>query len=208
MKQELLKYIRTGELKHLVNSVQQGLTYDEFIAHTNKTVIEVSISNLQLYFEVCIKKDARWLYLTTPELLGDILCTFVYISIDTAKWESLLVKTFYKNRFIGQDDLNTIRQVEQLFEGLVQIGWANKEFIPVKITVIKQLLAKWDIKTEEDAHRMIRISNKYISYLERYQQFTTEHLDYIALKHKAEQWLNSTNIHINNNQLLADNENT
>lgn len=194
MKQELLKYIRTGELKHLVNSVQQGLTYDEFITHTNKNVIEVSISNLQLYFEVCIKKDARWLYLTTPELLGGILCTFVYISIDIAKWESLLVKTFYKNRFIGQDELNTIRQVEQLFEGLVQNGGTYKEFIPVKITVIKQLLAKGVIKTEEDAHRMIRISNKYISYLERYQKFTTEHLDYIALKHKAEQWLNSTNI--------------
>lgn len=208
MKQELLKYIRTGELKHLVNSVQQGLTYDEFIAHTNKTVIDVGSSDLQRYFGVCIKKDARWLYLTTPELLGDILCTFVYISIDTTKWESLLVNTFYKNRFIGQDELNTIRQVEQLFKGLVQIGWANKEFIPVKITVIKQLLAKWDIKTEEDAHRMIRISNKYISYLERCHQFTTEHLDYIALKHKAEQWIKSTNIHINNTQLLADNKNT
>lgn len=208
MKQELLKYIRTGELKHLVTSVQQGLTYDEFITYTNKTVIDVGSSDLQRYFEVCIKKDARWLYLTTPELLGLILCTFVYIGIDTAKWESLLVKTFYKNRFIGQDDLNTIRQVEQLFEGLVQSGGTYKEFIPVKITVIKQLLAKGNIETEEDAHMMIRISNKYISYLARYQQFTTEHLDYIVIKHKAEQWLKSTNIYRNNNQLLADNKNT
>lgn len=191
MKKAIVDYIRLGRIQNLFVAVEKGLTYEDYITHTGDSIVGEVVNRSQEFYETCITRDNRWVYATTPELLGKILFNHSVRHINGYVWDDLLTKTFYQQSFIGHDEPNTLVELEQVFNSMCEGVTGHTVHIIIEIQVVHNLLDKWDIQTEQEALTIKRMSSNYLAFFTYFNkmQYSREYGEMKRIKAKADKWL-------------------